>query len=65
MMPPPNPKPQDADIIIDERYASGVLTIEQALTAWGLKETDTDYKAIAGKKWYREDKTGSASGAFL
>lgn len=50
-------------MIIDERYAAGVLTLEQALAAYGLKETDTAYKAIAAKKWFREDKTGSASGA--
>lgn len=52
-------------MIIDERYAAGVLTLEQALAAYGLTETDTAYKAIAGKKWFRQDKTGSASGASV
>ena len=50
-------------MIIDERYAAGVLTLQQALAAYGLTETDTAYKAIAGKKWFRQDRTGSASGA--
>lgn len=56
---------QDADVIIDERYAAGVLTLEQALAAYGLKETDAAYASIATKRWYRQDKTGSASGACV
>ena len=63
--PTHHPLHQDADVIIDERYSAGVLTLEQALAAYGLTETDTAYKAIAGKKWFRQDKTGSASGASV
>ncbi len=52
------------DVIIDERYVAGALTLEQALAAYGLSSADAaTYPFIAKEKWFRQDKTGSASGA--
>lgn len=53
------------DIVIDERYEPGALTLEQALAAYGLKPTDKAYPFIAKAKWFREDKSGSAAGTML
>ena len=54
---------KDVDVVIDERYSATVLNRDQALAAFGLTADDKAYPFIAKGKWFRQDKTGSASGS--
>ncbi|GAB5036027.1 periplasmic binding protein [Nannochloropsis oceanica] len=54
---------KDTDILIDERYSSTTLTRDEALAAYGLTSADVEFPFIKNGKFFRQDKTGSASGS--